>query len=279
MKKFVAMLLALSMVLAFAACAKTDTTETTAAAAETTAAAVETTAAAEETTAATESTDGTEAATVEVMTHEEYLAAAIDDQVCVETYVQATQSWWEDKITVYCQSPEGAVFAYDMACSEEDAAKLVPGTKIRITGYKAEWSGEVEIMDGTFEFVEGGDTYIAETLDVTDLLGTDELIDHQNEFVSFTGLTVEPSTDANGNEAAFLYSWDGSGSQGDDLYFNVSVNGETYNFCVESYLRGADTDVYKAVETLQVGDVINAEGFLYWYEGVNPHITSVTAAE
>ena len=279
MKKFVAMLLALSMVLAFAACAKTDTTETTAAAAETTAAAVETTVAAEETTAATESTDGTEAATVEVMTHEEYLAAAIDDQVCVETYVQATQSWWEDKITVYCQSPEGAVFAYDMACSEEDAAKLVPGTKIRITGYKAEWSGEVEIMDGTFEFVEGGDTYIAEALDVTDLLGTDELIDHQNEFVSFTGLTVEPSTDANGNEAAFLYSWDGSGSQGDDLYFNVSVNGETYNFCVESYLRGADTDVYKAVETLQVGDVINAEGFLYWYEGVNPHITSVTAAE
>ena len=279
MKKLVAMLLALSMVLAFAACAKTDTTETTAAAAETTAAAVETTVAAEETTAATESTDGTEAAAVEVMTHEEYLAAAIDDQVCVETYVQATQSWWEDKITVYCQSPEGAVFAYDMACSEEDAAKLVPGTKIRITGYKAEWSGEVEIMDGTFEFVEGGDTYIAEALDVTDLLGTDELIDHQNEFVTFTGLTVEPSTDANGNEAAFLYSWDGSGSQGDDLYFNVSVNGETYNFCVESYLCGADTDVYKAVEALQVGDVINAEGFLYWYEGVNPHITSVTAAE
>ena len=279
MKKFVAMLLALSMVLAFAACAKTDTTETTAAAAETTAAAVETTVAAEETTAATESTDGTEAAAVEVMTHEEYLAAAIDDQVCVETYVQATQSWLEDKITVYCQSPEGAVFAYDMACSEEDAAKLVPGTKIRITGYKAEWSGEVEIMRGTFEFVEGGDTYIAEALDVTDLLGTDELIDHQNEFVSFTGLTVEPSTDANGNEAAFLYSWDGSGSQGDDLYFNVSVNGETYNFCVESYLCGADTDVYKAVEALQVGDVINAEGFLYWYEGVNPHITSVTAAE
>ena len=276
MKKFVAMLLVLTMVLAFAACAKTDTTETTAAV-ETTAAAVETTAAAvEETTAATEST---EAAAVAVMTHEEYLAAAIDDQVCVETYVQATQSWWEDKITVYCQSPEGAVFAYDMACSEEDAAKLVPGTKIRITGYKAEWSGEVEIMDGTFEFVEGGDTYIAEALDVTDLLGTDELIDHQNEFVTFTGLTVEPSTDANGNEAAFLYSWDGSGSQGDDLYFNVSVNGEIYNFCVESYLCGADTDVYKAVEALQVGDVINAEGFLYWYEGVNPHITSVTAAE
>ena len=161
--------------------------------------------------------------------------------------------------------------------SEEDAAKLVPGTKIRVTGYKSEWSGEVEITDGTFEFVKG-DSYIAEPLDVTDLLGTDELIDHQNEFVSFTGLTVAPSTDANGNEAAFLYNWDGSGEKGNDLYFNVTVNGQTYNFCVESYLCGQDTEVYQAVEALQIGDVINAEGFLYWYEGVNPHITSVSAA-
>ena len=114
--------------------------------------------------------------------------------------------------------------------------------------------------------------------DVTDLLGTDALIDHQNEFVSFTGLTVAPSTDANGNEAAFLYNWDGSGEKGNDLYFNVTVNGQTYNFCVESYLCGQDTEVYQAVEALQIGDVINAEGFLYWYEGVNPHITSVSAA-
>ena len=267
MKKFVAMLLALSMVLAFAACAKTEQ------APETTAAAVETTAAVVETEAAE-----TEAA-VTVMTHEEYAAADLDTAVVIETYVQAHQSWWEDKVTVYCQSPDGAYFLYELACSEEDAAKLVPGTKIRVSGYKGEWSGEVEVMDGTFEFVEDGDTYIAEALDVTELLGTDELIAHQNEFVSFTGLTVAPSTDANGNEAAFLYNWDGSGSQGNDLYFNVTVGENTYNFCVESYLCGADTDVYKAVEALQIGDVINAEGFLYWYDGANPHITSVTIAE
>ena len=47
----------------------------------------------------------------------------------------------------------------------------------------------------------------------------------------------------------------------------------------ESYLCDKDTDVYKAVEALQIGDKIDMEGFLYWYEGVNPHITSVTAAE
>ena len=126
--------------------------------------------------------------------------------------------------------------------------------------------------------MDGGDTYVAEALDVTDLLGTDELESHQNQFVSFTGLTVEPSTDANGNEAAFLYNYDGSGTQGDDLYFNVSYNGETYTFTVESYLCDSSTDVYKAVEGLEVGQTIDCEGFLYWYEGVNPHITSVTVA-
>ena len=96
---------------------------------------------------------------------------------------------------------------YDMACSEEDYDLLVPGTKIQVTGYKSEWSGEVEIIDATFEFVDDGDTYIAEPLDVTEMLGTDELISHQNELVSFTGMTVEAAgQDENGNDVAFLYN-------------------------------------------------------------------------
>ena len=45
---------------------------------------------------------------------------------------------------------------------------------------------------------------------------------------------------------------------------------------MESYLCDSSTDVYKAVEALEIGQTIDCEGFLYWYEGVNPHITSVT---
>ena len=215
----------------------------------------------------------------EVMSYEEYMAAAVDEKVTIETYVQAKQSWWEDKATLYTQDQDGAYFIYNVACSQEDYDKLTPGTKIQVTGYKAEWSGEIEIMDGTFQIVEGGDTFVAEPLDVTELLGTDTLIDHQNQLVSFKGLTVEPSQDASGNEAAFLYSWDGSGTDGDDLYFNASYNGQTYTFTVESYLCDNTTDVYAAVKNLQVGRTIDMEGFLYWYEGVNPHITSVTVAQ
>lgn len=234
----------------------------------------------EETTtvAETVTTDSADAA-AGVMTYEEYMAADLDSQVVIETYVQAKQSWWEDKATVYSQDKDGAYFLYNMACSEEDYERLVPGTKIRVTGYKSEWSGEIELMDATFEFVEG-DEFIADALDVTDMLGTDGLIDHQNQFVTFKGMTVEAAgQDADGNDVAYLYNWDGSGTEGDDLYFNVSYNGETYTFTVESYLCDKTTDVYKAVQSLEIGQTVDMEGFLYWYEGVNPHITSLTVVK
>ena len=205
-----------------------------------------------------------------VMTHEEFVAAELESEVTVETYVQDKQSWWDNKATFYCQSEDGAYFVYEMPCTEEEYEQLVAGTKIRVTGYKAEWSGEVEIIDATFEILEA-DPYIAEATDVTELLGTDELINHQNEKVAFTGLTVE-AYDESG--AAFAYKNDAEKT--DDLYFKASYNGQTYDFCVEFYLRGQDTDVYKAVEALNVGDTIDVEGFLYWYEGANPHVTSVT---
>ena len=205
-----------------------------------------------------------------VMTHEEFVAAELESEVTVETYVQDKQSWWDNKATFYCQSEDGAYFVYEMPCTEEEYEQLAAGTKIRVTGYKAEWSGEVEIIDATFEILEA-DPYIAEATDVTELLGTDELINHQNEKVAFTGLTVE-AYDESG--AAFAYKNDAEKT--DDLYFKASYNGQTYDFCVEFYLRGQDTDVYKAVEALNVGDTIDVEGFLYWYEGANPHVTSVT---
>ena len=212
-----------------------------------------------------------------VMTYAEYAAAPVESQVTVETYVQAKQSWWDNKATIYTQDADGAYFIYEMACSEEDYKKLEVGTKIKVTGYKAEWSGEVEIIDATFEILEG--SYVATPVDVTAMLGTDELIGHQNQLASFKGMTVEASKSADGQDVPYLYKWDGSGQDGDDLYFNVSCNGQTYTFTVESYLCDNTTEVYNAVKSLNVGDKIDMEGFLYWYEGVNPHITSVTPAK
>ncbi len=255
MKKLIALFLVMVMVLAFAACTNTpDATDPTDATKGT------------EAFEATEATDATEATVAdEVMTHEEYIAAELDAKVVVETYIQATQSWWDNKITAYCQSEDGAYFAYEMACSEEDAAKLVPGTKIKITGHKGAWEGEVEIMDGTFEFVEG-EAFIAEALDVTALLGTDELIDHQNEKVLFKGMTVE----------AVEYK---NGEPGDDIYLTLSYNGASYDFCVERYLTDPSTDVYIDAGDLAAGNVVDIECFLYWYQGPNPHIIGITVVQ
>lgn len=264
MKKFLALLLVLVMAVSVFACGKkeeekpTDSTPVESQGSDT-----------EE--------ENTDEATGDVMTYAEYVAAEVDAPVVVECYVQAHQSWWEDKVTVYAADQDGAYFIYEMACTEEDAAKLTAGTKIKVTGFKTEWSGEKEIASGaTFEFVEGADTYVAEAKDLTDKLDAEDLIDYQNQTVAFKGLTVVASDD---KDSAFLYKWDGSGAQGDDLYFKVALGEKEYTFMVESYLCDKDSDVYKAVEGLKVGDKIDVEGFLYWYEGAQPHVTSVTVAE
>ena len=232
MKKFIALLMAVMMVLALGACGNEK------------------------------AGDDINAKSEGVMTYAEYDAAAMDAEVVIEAYVQATQSWWDNKITVYAQDGDGAYFLYEMACAEADAAKLVPGTKIKVKGYKGEWAGEVEIMDGTFEFA--GDTkYIAEPVDATAWLGTDELIKHQNQLATFTGMTIEKIEYKNGEP-------------GDDIYVTVSKDGNKYDFCVERYLTGPETEVYQTVGALAVGDKVDVTGFIYWYEGVNTHITGIS---
>lgn len=285
MRKLFAVLLALCLACSMAACAggNTSSTSSTSTISESTVAedssVAEESSAAEDSSASEES-EASEAATGDatVLSYEEYMAAELDTEVTIQAYVQAKQSYYAEQgtATVYLQDQDGGYFAYDMACTQEEYDAMTEGTCIQVSGFKSEWSGEIEIMDGQLDQIVEGDTFVAEPFDATSLLGTDELEQHQNEKVSFTGLTVAPSTDADGNEVAFLYNYDGSGTQGDDVYFNVSYNNQTFSFVVESYLCDSESEVYKAVEALEVGQTIDCEGFLYWYEGANPHITSVT---
>ena len=270
MKKFLSVLLALGLAVSATACAGGASSSSEAAS----------TSEPEATPAAESEAATSEAAAPigEVMTYDEYMAAADQEAVTIVSCVQAKQSYYAEQgtATVYLQDETGAYFAYDMACTQEEYDQMTEGTKIQVSGYKTEWAGEIEIIDGQLDEILEGDTYVAEPVDVTELLGTDELESHQNQKVKFTGLTVAGRTDGSGNTAPFLYADDGSGTQGDDLYFDVEYNGETYTFVVESYLCDSESEVYKAVEALEIGQTIDCEGFLYWYEGVNPHITSVT---
>ena len=208
-----------------------------------------------------------------VMTYADFMAAEMGEEVTVEAFVQGKQSWWQDTATVYAQDKDGGYLFYNLSCSEDDFKKLTDGQLIKVTGTKTQWpegTGVIEIADGTFEL--GNGSWVAPATDVTSFLGTDDLVKYMNMKVSFAGLTVEDK----GAGAAFYYNWDNSGTEGDDLYFDASLNGKKYTFTVESYLTDSNSEVYNAVENLKVGDVIDMEGFLYWYEGMNPHITSVT---
>lgn len=202
-----------------------------------------------------------------VMTWAEYMAAELGSKVVIEAYVQGHQSWWNNQITVYAQDGIGGYFLYNFPCTEEMAAQLTPGTKIRVYGFKAEWAGEVEIVSdelepdyARIEIIDGN--YVAQPAYVTDLLGKDELVNYQNMLVKFEGLEV----------VSISFKNDG----GDDIYVTVKKDGVEYSFCVEVYLTGTSTDVYKAVSALKAGDVIDVTGFAYWYNGINTHITAVT---
>ena len=97
MKKFLAMTMALAMIMSFAACGAKEEAPATEAVTEAPAAeAVTETAAEAVTETAAEAADeaATEAAEdVKVMTHEEFVAAEMDTEVTVDTYVQAKQGW------------------------------------------------------------------------------------------------------------------------------------------------------------------------------------------
>ncbi|MBR5741809.1 MAG: hypothetical protein IKX91_04560, partial [Firmicutes bacterium] len=213
-----------------------------------------------------------------VMTYAEYAAAANDAEVKIEAFVQScAYNAAYGNASLFLADKDGGYYVYRMNVTEDEAKKLTEGAKIRVSGFKSEWAGEVEITDATFEVLEG--QYKADAIDVTaDLYSNDLLIKNMNRTVSFKGLVVAGSIDANGEEVPFLYNWDGSGAKGsnNDLYFNVNDHGNVYTFTVESDECPEGSDVYKAVEGLTVGDVVDLEGFLYWYYGPNPHIHSLS---
>ncbi len=281
MKKFTSGLVALACVVALAGCGQTEeavSSEASVSSEVSTEASVESSV--EESVAEESSEESVEepVAVSDAMTYAEYVAADVDTEVTVETYVQAKQGWWENNgvgvATVYTQNEDGAFFLYNLPMTQDEYDALVAGTKIRVTGYKSVWEGEIEIVDATYSVLDG--SYIAAATDVTALLGTDELIEKQNQLVAFNNMTVAAAgQNEAGEDVAFLYKWDGSGADGDDLYFTVSDGNANYTFTVESYLCGAGTEVYEAVKALEIGSTVDMEGFLYWYNGANPHITKV----
>lgn len=106
-KKTLALTMAMALVLSLAACGNSNSDVAAESTAAATTEAATTEAATTEAAATEASTEAAEAVADEksegVMTYEEYMAADLDSEVVIEAYVQAKQSWWEDKATLYTQ--------------------------------------------------------------------------------------------------------------------------------------------------------------------------------
>ena len=223
----------------------------------------------------TTASDSEKSAAASVMSYEEFIEAALDSPVTVETYVQAKQAWIKDSsaANLYTQNEEGAYFIYKLPMTKKEYKKLKEGQKIRISGRKHQWLGNIEIAGVSFEILEG--SYIAEAQDITDLLGTEDLADYKNRKVCFKGMKSVDFEDPGGDLLRYAYGPDGNGDRGDDLYFCAETGNEIYTFVIESRFFDSETELYKAVENLEEDSIIDLEGFLYWEKGALPHITEL----
>lgn len=205
----------------------------------------------------------------------EFAAAQVGEVVTIESYILAktAKNDWGN-VNLYLQDDNAAYYVYRMNVTDAQYDELVVGKRIKITGEKASWKDEIEFASGTATFeMMSGDSYQPAALNVTaDFGSVEELIKHQNYFVAFKGLTIA----ADDQGRAWTFGWNGASEEGDDIYFYVELNGVKYQWLIESDLCGANSEVYTAAKQLKVGDTVDLEGFLYWYNGPQPHITKIT---
>ena len=220
---------------------------------------------------------------VSAMSYAEYIAAGEGANVVIEGYVQKYALNRDfHNVSMFIQDENGgSYYAYRAVCSDEQAAKLVEGTHVKVSGKKASWSGEIEIGEGCiFYILEGNKVFDAVDISgkLADLQALEKMM---NQKISAKELLVEYSTSSEGKVSAFLYNWDGSGAAGsnNDLYFNISHGGAGFTFCVESDEDPEGSGTYDAVTGLHFGDIIDLEGMLYWYNGPNVHVNRINVVK
>ena len=217
-------------------------------------------------TVAPTSTPTTTAPVSDVLTYAEYVAAENGTEVTIAAYIQAKQSWWKNQAVVYLQDDNGGYFVYNLPCTEEQYnTDLAIGNRVKITGIKGAWAGQVEILgseagaEATYELLAGNKVYEAKAMTVFD---SESLLAVLNQKVSFENLEVVSVTAPT--------------QDGGDIYFDVTNGEYTYTFCIESYLTSKSTEVYQTALALKAGDVINCEGFMYCYNNPQLHTTAIT---
>lgn len=200
----------------------------------------------------------------------DYISAADDDKIELLMSVQAHEDWNEKYgqgvVTVYGQDDNGGYYCHELVTDEMTANAMTEGTLIRVVGYKnTNSNGEVSLVDSSCEIIVGAyDGVVYDAKDITDKLdNTNELKKYMNQKISISDLKVIESSKNND-------------SSDPDIFITAMINDKEISLCVESNLTNVNSDTYQIVENLEVGNIIDVEGFLYWNYGPNPRITTIT---
>ena len=222
---------------------------------------------------------------IDVMSYEDFMDAEAGDEVCIKGIISAKQSWWDNKVTMYLatENPGEGYFLYEFQCTqEENDTDYAIGNTLVVYGEKSIYAEEHEIAgsDIDYELTQISNETLREAIiDVTSSVDSEDLFAYQNsKFTATLAVKEYTTTDTNANVAengAYGYKGD---APTDDLYFTlVDANGNELACCVEKYLTSAYETVKAAImsEDFTVGTLVKVEGYMYWWNGANPHITSI----
>ena len=217
--------------------------------------------------------DETAAVEPEVPPCSAFLEAEIGSSVTFSCYVQAKEAFRDNTCSLFAQDETGACYLDRLSCIEDDYDRLTPGQKILITGYKSTWGDDIELTDSHFAFLDG--SWLAEPLDVTAMLGTEEISAHRNEKVCFRSMTIESMMDG---VSVWYRGWDNAAAEGEDteLFFRASSGGTVSTFSVCPSLCEEPDQVIQTLKSLRLGDTVDLTGYLYWYNEARPRITEIT---
>lgn len=201
-----------------------------------------------------------------VMNYKEYMAAPMNQKVTIHSYVQAKEDLLEDEdgndtVTLYLQDKDGGYYVYEMPILEMDYDNLKKGQEIYVTGTKTEWDGETEIIESS-SYRIGSGSWTAQPLHIDDIFSdVDALKEHMNQLVSLKDITV---TDIQLPE-----------QEGGDINIICTKDDISIPVVIVSSLYDENSDEYTQAENLQAGDMIDVQGFLYWYQQ-KPQIHTVS---
>ena len=225
----------------------------------------------------TKAPDPTTTVATKVLSYDEYLAAEVGSEVTIEAYITGRTTWYNNAASFYLSDNDGGYYVYNLPCTEEEYASLLVTKKLQVTGAKAEWKGEIEINCQTATENAGWLLYDGEVGNYSSVnvssIAKEVLDDYKNQSVKALGLTVTKAPYTNFDDFTL------EPKAGVDVYFEVKDDaGNTATYVVEAYLENSqyDSSVYNAVCALKVGDRIDLEGFVYYWENPQLQVTGLT---